>query len=89
MFPVPEKMFTMYDLTPEDTATYIDFDKKPDEENWWHFKSLTYLDLSSNVLQEIPGKIGMFEDLTVLNVIIRLTKLNTINFTSSCKITTY
>ncbi|XP_044260698.1 leucine-rich repeat-containing protein 40-like isoform X2 [Tribolium madens] len=65
---VPEKMFTMYELTDEDTAKYIDFNKEPEEENWWQFKPLSYLDLSSNVLQEIPGKIGMFEDLTALNL---------------------
>lgn len=59
----------MYDLTPEDTSKFIDFNKTQDEENWWQFTPLSYLDLSSNVLQEIPGKIGMFEDLTILNVI--------------------
>ncbi|RZC39469.1 leucine-rich repeat-containing protein 40-like [Asbolus verrucosus] len=52
----------------EDTINYIDFNKTPEEENWWQFKPLTYLDLSSNVIQDIPGQIGMFEDLTVLNL---------------------
>lgn len=39
-----------------------------EDELWWNVQPLTNLDLSSNVLCEIPSEIGMFQDLTVLNV---------------------
>lgn len=63
----------MYERTADD-AISLEFDKavvvddEADDNNWWTFKPLAYLDLSSNVLRNIPSEIGMFEDLTVLNV---------------------
>ncbi|KAJ8967536.1 hypothetical protein NQ314_002851 [Rhamnusium bicolor] len=66
---VPEKMFTMYELTDEN-AVNIDFSRtsKEDDEVWWNIKPLTHLDLSSNVLTNIPVQIGMFQDLTILSL---------------------
>ncbi|XP_018577028.1 leucine-rich repeat-containing protein 40 isoform X3 [Anoplophora glabripennis] len=65
---VPEGIFTMYELT-DGIAVNVDFNRasKDDEEVWWNMKPLTNLDLSSNVLTNIPEKISMFQDLTVLN----------------------
>lgn len=57
----------MYNLDKEEMKAEVDFGKQ-DSEPWWNFEPLNYLDLSSNVLQEIPGNIKMFEDLSVLNV---------------------
>lgn len=57
----------MYDLEQEDTN--VDYSRgKCVEDSWWSFKPLTYIDLSSNVIRELPGDINIFEDLTVLNV---------------------
>lgn len=64
-------MFSMYEVRGDETLVTYDLSKTP-EEPWWSFKPLTYLDLSSNVLQCIPGDIKMFEDLTVLNVSVRI-----------------
>ncbi|XP_018577027.1 leucine-rich repeat-containing protein 40 isoform X2 [Anoplophora glabripennis] len=66
---VPEGIFTMYELT-DGIAVNVDFNRasKDDEEVWWNMKPLTNLDLSSNVLTNIPEKISMFQDLTVLNL---------------------
>ncbi|KAJ8912934.1 hypothetical protein NQ315_017265 [Exocentrus adspersus] len=66
---VPEGIFSMYELTDEN-AVNVDFNRvaKDDDEVWWNMKPLTNLDLSSNVLTNIPGKISMFQDLTVLNL---------------------
>lgn len=59
----------MYELGGDEACVEIDFAKQDnDSEPWWSFKPLTYLDLSSNVIQQIPAQIKMFEDLTVLNV---------------------
>lgn len=60
-------MFSMYERGGDEVVVEIDFNKQ-DTDAWWNFKPLTYLDLSSNVLQEIPSQISMFEDLTTLNV---------------------
>lgn len=57
----------MYELDKEEMQVEMNFNKQ-DEEPWWSFEPLTYLDLSSNVIQEIPANIKLFEDLTVLNV---------------------
>lgn len=65
---VPEKMFTMYDLTNENEIN-IDLSRVVKEEDaWWSIKPLTHLDLSSNVLTILPKEISMFQDLMVLNV---------------------
>lgn len=61
-------MFKMYDLNEKDGFVEYDLSKSPDDP-WWSYKPLSYLDLSSNVLQELPNDIKMFEDLSVLNVI--------------------
>lgn len=59
----------MYDMENEQNIN-LDFGHRPsrDEEVWWNFQPLTRLDLSSNVLTTIPEDIGMFQDLSVLNV---------------------
>lgn len=84
---VPDRMFSIYDLTDEN-AVNLDFNKPSKEEDmWWNIKPLTHLDLSSNVLTVLPGQIGVFQDLTVINLqdnsltslpeeITTLTKLN-------------
>ncbi|CAH1959487.1 unnamed protein product [Acanthoscelides obtectus] len=65
---VPEKLFSIYDAEDESTVDW-DFGKpKKEEDSWWNIKPLSHLDLSSNVLTDIPGKIGMFQDLLVLNL---------------------
>lgn len=47
----------------------LDFNRQDKEEElWWNLKPLIHLDLSSNVLTAIPSKIGIFQDLTVVNV---------------------
>lgn len=59
----------MYELGGDEGHVEIDFSKQDNNsEPWWSFRPLTYLDLSSNVIQQIPAQIKMFEDLTVLNV---------------------
>lgn len=60
-------LFTMYDLNQTDGFVNYDLSKSPDDP-WWSHKPLNYLDLSSNVLQELPEDIKIFEDLNVLNV---------------------
>lgn len=61
-------MFTMYELQKDEVQTELDFDKQQEGDRWWSFEPLTYLDLSSNSIQQIPGRIKMFEDLNTLNV---------------------
>lgn len=64
-------MFSMYELGHDEVAVELDFNKQ-ESDPWWNFKPLTYLDLSSNVIQELPAQIGVFEDLTTLNVSVKL-----------------
>lgn len=65
-FVVPNRMFQIYELDGDETNNY-DLGKTS-EDSWWNFKPLTYLDLSSNVIAEIPINISIFEDLTTVNV---------------------
>lgn len=67
LFVVPERMFSMYELDRDEVNVELDFNKQ-ESDPWWNFKPLTYIDLSSNVILDIPAQIGMFEDLTTLNV---------------------
>lgn len=60
-------MFTMYDLDKDEMQVELDFNKQ-ESEPWWTFQPLTYLDLSSNVIQAMPANIKIFEELSVLNV---------------------
>ncbi|XP_076265716.1 leucine-rich repeat-containing protein 40-like isoform X1 [Rhynchophorus ferrugineus] len=65
---VPEKLFTIYDQVDENVVN-LDFNRQDKEEElWWNVKPLIHLDLSSNVLTAIPSKIGIFQDLTVVNL---------------------
>ncbi|XP_028142541.1 leucine-rich repeat-containing protein 40-like isoform X2 [Diabrotica virgifera virgifera] len=65
---VPEKLFSIYELTNENEIN-IDLSRPvKEEEAWWNIKTLTHLDLSSNVLTNLPKQIGMFQDLVVLNL---------------------
>lgn len=64
-------MFSMYELGQDEVAVELDFNKQ-ESDPWWNFKPLTYLDLSSNVIQELPAQISVFEDLTTLNVSVKL-----------------
>ncbi|XP_060528637.1 leucine-rich repeat-containing protein 40-like [Cylas formicarius] len=65
---VPAKIFTMYDLTDEN-AVNVDFNRvAKEDELWWNLKPLMNLDLSSNVLTEVPGQISIFQDLTIFNL---------------------
>lgn len=57
----------MYELDKNEVTVDLDFNKQ-ESDPWWNFKPLTYLDLSSNVLHELPAQVGIFEDLTTLNV---------------------
>ncbi|CAG9772451.1 unnamed protein product [Ceutorhynchus assimilis] len=62
---VPDRLFTIYN----DGHVDLDFNSAcKDDDLWWNVKPLTNLDLSSNVLTEIPSQIGMFQDLTTLNL---------------------
>nr|CAI5840168.1 unnamed protein product [Callosobruchus analis] len=64
---VPEKLFSIYEA--DESTDDWDFGKpKKEEDAWWNMKPLSHLDLSSNVLTDIPGQIGMFQDLLVLNL---------------------
>lgn len=63
-------MFSMYELDREEMQVELSFDKQ-ESAPWWNFEPLNYLDLSSNVIQEIPANIKMFEDLAVLNVSVK------------------
>ncbi|XP_030749929.1 leucine-rich repeat-containing protein 40-like [Sitophilus oryzae] len=65
---VPEKLFSIYDFTDENVVN-LDFNRPDrDDELWWNLKPLTNLDLSSNVLTEVPGRIATFQDLTIINL---------------------
>lgn len=58
----------MYELGKDEVQKELDFGKQQEGERWWSFQPLTYLDLSSNSIQQIPDKVKMFEDLTTVNV---------------------
>ncbi|XP_044755833.1 leucine-rich repeat-containing protein 40-like [Coccinella septempunctata] len=64
---VPSRIFKIYEFTDEDYTDHVDFSRNSDEneDSWWNFKPLNYLDFSSNQLQEIPSEIGMFESLEI------------------------
>ncbi|KAI4461761.1 leucine rich repeat [Holotrichia oblita] len=49
------------------TKVEYDLSKSPDDA-WWSYTPLNYLDLSSNILDQLPENIKMFEDLSVLNL---------------------
>ncbi|KAL3268782.1 hypothetical protein HHI36_007880 [Cryptolaemus montrouzieri] len=67
---VPTRVFKMYELSDQDYSNHVDFNKTSDEneENWWNFKPLTYIDFSSNQLQEIPSEIEMFTTMETANL---------------------
>lgn len=68
MSEVPEKLFSIYEVTNENEIN-IDLSRPVNEEEaWWNMKPLTHLDLSSNVLIHLSKEIGMFQDLIVLNL---------------------
>lgn len=61
----------VWDLNaPDKDEIDMSFNKEQTKETneWWTHKSLTNLDLSSNVLTSISGNISNLQDLTVLNV---------------------
>lgn len=62
---VPSRVFKIYEFTDQDYANQVDFSRNSDEneDTWWNFKPLNYIDFSSNQLQEIPTEIEMFESL--------------------------
>lgn len=66
-------MFTIYELDGSEANINYDLGKST-EESWWNFKPLIYLDLSSNVINELPNNISIFQDLTTLNVTIKHSK---------------
>lgn len=65
---VPPKVWDLN--APEKDEIDVSFNKEQTKETneWWTHKSLTNLDLSSNVLTNISGNIANLQDLTVLNV---------------------
>ncbi|ERL85345.1 leucine-rich repeat-containing protein 40 [Dendroctonus ponderosae] len=65
---VPSRVFTMYDEEDLPNGVSLDFNQSCKDELWWNIKPLTNLDLSSNVITELPGKIGIFQDLLTLNL---------------------
>ncbi|XP_056639681.1 leucine-rich repeat-containing protein 40-like isoform X7 [Diorhabda sublineata] len=68
MSEVPDKLFSIYEVTNENEIN-VDLSKPvKEEEAWWNMKPLTHLDLSSNVLIHLPKQIGLFQDLMVLNL---------------------
>lgn len=64
---VPKGMFKMYETGGSESVKHFDMSKGTDDP-WWTFQPLTYMDISSNVLVDIPPEIKMFEDMTVLNL---------------------
>lgn len=58
-------MFKMYEFSDQDYTNHVSFDRHSDEneDTWWNFNPLTYIDLSSNLLQEVPKEIEMFGSL--------------------------
>lgn len=68
-FAVPEKVWSLQEREKKANPNVVDLNKKQnDDDLWWNQATLTHLDLSSNVLTEISGKIRNLTDLTVLNV---------------------
>lgn len=86
---VPSRLFTMYDGENQPSAVSLDFNQPCKDELWWNSKPLTNLDLSSNVITELPGKIGMFQDLLTLNVRLDQPRKapRLLNFSYSCRTT--
>uniref|UniRef100_A0A336K9K7 CSON002272 protein n=1 Tax=Culicoides sonorensis TaxID=179676 RepID=A0A336K9K7_CULSO len=51
------------------SGTFVpEFDKCPENEEWWTRVNISKLNLSSNFIQEIPPNIQKLSDLTVLNL---------------------
>lgn len=65
---VPEKIWRLYEDEKDSHGDQLDMDKS-DKEVWWDQKMLTNLDLSSNMLTCISSDLQNLLDLTVLNVI--------------------
>lgn len=62
-------MWSLQEREKKANPNVVDLNKKQnDDDLWWNQATLTHLDLSSNVLTEISGKIRNLTDLTVLNV---------------------
>lgn len=70
-FKVPSEIWNLEELMKRRSGTFIpEFDKCPEDDNcqWWSRKSISNLNLSSNVILEISSEIQHLLDLTVLNV---------------------
>lgn len=55
---------------PDKDELEVNFAKedKSEDSEWWNQKSLSNLDLSSNVITSISEEVGLLRDLEVLNV---------------------
>lgn len=67
--PVPEKVWNIHEADKEDIESRHNINGPGEDENaWWNHKTVSNLDLSSNVLQCISPNIQNLADLTVLLV---------------------
>lgn len=65
---IPNGVFKMYELSDEERSHYLDFDKKSEyEENWWNFHPLIYIDFSSNMINNLPENMEVFETVQTAN----------------------
>ena len=70
MLSVPDRVWNLSESDENEPRDLrFDLDRNKEDDLWWNQKSLTNLDLSSNVLTSISSQIGNLMDLTVLNVI--------------------